>query len=106
MKLKEKEREKGRVHRRYDTPQTPFQRLIGSDQIINKAKNELKALYDRLNPAELKRSIDKKLTALSDVYSVKNQTQNAPQYKKIRPITRPNSVRFNLAQREPVRLGV
>jgi hypothetical protein len=33
MKLKEKIRDKGKVHRKYDVPKTPYQRLMESDQI-------------------------------------------------------------------------
>jgi len=106
MKLKEKSREKGRVHRKYNAPQTPFQQLIESSQVSAKTKRELKTVYEALNPAELKRTIDEKLEALCARYKTKNSTQTIDQNKKISPITSPAPVRFYLAQREPVRLGV
>lgn len=107
MKLKEKSREKGKIHRKYDAPKTPFQRLMGSGQIAGKVEKNMKSLYDGLNPAELKRNIDKKLGALSDAYTAKNQnTALSNRTKKICPITRPASVRFYMAQQQPVRLGI
>ena len=33
MKLKEKIRDKGKVHRKYDTPLTPYQRIMESEKI-------------------------------------------------------------------------
>jgi len=33
MKLKEKIRDKGKIHRKYDTPETPYQRLMESPYI-------------------------------------------------------------------------
>jgi len=64
MKLKEKIRDKGKVHRKYDTPKTPYQRLMKSPHIPDETKNRLKAIYLSLNPAQLKRSIDEKLNKL------------------------------------------
>ena len=106
MKLTDKTREKGKIHRKYDIPKTPFQRLIGSKQVPRKTKAELKALYETLNPAELKRKIDKKLEQLYEIYKAKKQSQNIMPDKKLKPIVQPTSVRFYLTQRELVRLGV
>ena len=105
MKLKGKSREKGRIHRKYDAPIPPFRRLIVSEQVPAKMKRELTAIYEALNPAELKRTIDKKLQMLCAVYKAKNRSQAIDQNKKISPITKPTSARFYMAQREPVRLG-
>ncbi len=64
MKLVEKKREGGRIHRKYDTPATPYERIMASDCIAAETKRELTAMYESLNPAELKRAIDAKLRAL------------------------------------------
>jgi len=45
MKLKEKARVKGKVHRKYDVPKTPYQRLMKSNQIFEKAKKKRVASY-------------------------------------------------------------
>lgn len=41
MKLKEKTRVKEKVHRKYDVPKTPSQRVMKSDQISEKIKRQL-----------------------------------------------------------------
>lgn len=106
MKLKDKIRDKGKIHRKYDTPQTPFQRLMKSKQVSTRTKRQLNALYDSLNPAKLKRIIDKKLDRLFEIYKNKKNSQNIAVYKKMRPMARPISVRCYMTQKEPFRLGV
>lgn len=71
IKLVFKVRFKGRIKRKYDKPKSPYKRLMESDKISQKKKDELKALYESLNPAELKRSIEKKLDALQKAYDKK-----------------------------------
>jgi len=75
IKLKEKKRVNGKIHRKYDTPKTPYQRLMESNQIDSKIKLKLKKRYESLNPAELKREIDMKLKELYEVYSKKQGKQ-------------------------------
>ena len=57
MKLKSKTRVEGRIKRIYDEPRTPYQRLITTRQVTAKKKQELKAMYEALNPAELNRQL-------------------------------------------------
>lgn len=57
MKLKSKTRVGGKIHRIYDAPRTPYERLLESGQISRKSKRELRALYASLNPAELHRRL-------------------------------------------------
>lgn len=57
MKLVEKTRNGARVCKRYDTPKTPYQRVLDAPQIDNKTKRRLKAHYATLNPAALHRAI-------------------------------------------------
>ncbi len=64
MKLVKKLRVGGKIHRRYDEPKTPYQRLMESGQLDAAAKKKLKCLYESLNPAELKRRIELNLTKL------------------------------------------
>ena len=64
MKLKKKSRVEGRLKRKYEKAKTPFHRLIESNQIPNETKKKLKQVYANLNPAELKRSIERKLYKL------------------------------------------
>ena len=87
MKLKEKIREKGRVHRRYDTPKTPYHRLMESDRIPEETKTKLDRLYRSLNPAELKRRIDAKIHELYKIYQEKNNSHSIEPEKKQTPHT-------------------
>lgn len=64
MKLTSKQREGGRQHRTYDTPQTPYQRVLTCEDVSETRKEELRTLYMTLNPAELKRKIELKLQQL------------------------------------------
>lgn len=85
MKLIRKERVGGRVKRKYDTPKTPYQRLLGSGQISDEEKRELQIIYRSLNPAELKREIEEKTHKLYRAYEDKKRTRNANPSKKQRP---------------------
>lgn len=71
IKLAAKTRIKGKIHRRYDQAKTPYQRLMESDRVSSEKKKELKAIYESLNPAELKRTIDRKLNLLYKAYQKK-----------------------------------
>jgi hypothetical protein len=61
MKLVRKQRVGSRVRRRYDTPQTPLERVIASGQGDPLRLAELKSLRDRIDPFELSKSIDRQL---------------------------------------------
>jgi len=100
MKLASKERIGGRVKRKYDVPQSPYQRLAGSGQVPEETKRQLEAVYLSLNPAELKRSIDAKLDKLYRTYEEKRGSQ---QVNPMRRVT-PPSVTFYMMQQPPVGL--
>jgi len=85
MKLKKKIRIKGKIHRKYDVPKTPYERLMESGQISEETKKELLSVYQSLNPAELKRKIDKKLKKLYEVYEEKNGRGKISPLKKQTP---------------------
>ncbi len=59
MKLIEKTRVGSKVTKRYDKPMTPYRRIIQSDNISEAVKAKLTEEYEQLNPAELRRMIDK-----------------------------------------------
>lgn len=95
IKLISKERIGGRIHRRYDQPRTPYQRVIESKETPERTKAELRAVYESLNPAQLKRTIDDKLDMLYRAYQGKNKTSKVDINKRF-------SVRFSNPQLEPV----
>jgi hypothetical protein len=64
MKLQEKRRINSKYVKKYDAPQTPYQRVLTSDQITDQAKERLKAVHHSLNPFILKKTIEKKLRVI------------------------------------------
>lgn len=99
MKLISKERVGGKIKRRYDKARTPYQRVMESKQVPAKAKQELTKIYESLNPAELKRAIDKKLALLYQAYQEKNKsTKKVVNQKKLTSI----SVTSLIAQPDPI----
>ena len=63
-KLIEKKRIGTKIVKKYDDPKTPYQRLMEHEKFSESEKEKLRAVYAKLNPAELKRSIDKKLSKI------------------------------------------
>lgn len=57
MKLVEKTRQGAKVRKRYDTPRTPYQRVLASPEVPSAAKRRLTRQYDTLNPVQLRRQI-------------------------------------------------
>lgn len=74
MKLKVKKRDGAKVTKTYDTARTPYQRVLESN-VPEETKKMLMKEYEKLNPAELKRNIRKKLTHLKQVSRVRKLDQ-------------------------------
>ena len=64
QKLVHKEREGAKVHKTYDAPRTPYQRLLASGVLSPEQQASLAAQYEALNPAALRREIEACLHAL------------------------------------------
>lgn len=73
MKLKEKVRVGGKIHRKYEKPATPYQRLLNSGVLKPKQRRELEARYQALNPAELSRNIRALQDQLFDLVEQKDE---------------------------------
>ena len=71
MKLLSKSRHGARVHKVYDTAQTPYQRLLKLDALSETKKQELAATYSRLNPARLLKQINQ---SLEHLWTLKERT--------------------------------
>jgi len=85
IKLKSKERIGGKIKRKYSQAKTPYHRLIESNQISQEEKERLTLIYQSLNPAQLKRTIDKKLDNLFKIYEDKKRVNNVNLSKKLSP---------------------
>ena len=77
MKLQEKVRVEGKIHRKYDEPKTPYQRLLQSDQLPAAACKRLKAQYESLNLAELRRRVEASRKRLFDCIEIRNPAEPA-----------------------------
>ena len=64
MKLISKERINSKYRKKYDQPQTPYQRLLTSNDVTPESKQKLTANYLSLNPFELRRRIENKLKTI------------------------------------------
>lgn len=64
VKLIKKERDGGKVIKRYDKAKTPYQRIVESSYIPKQTKNELRALYNTLNPFDLQQRMANKITTI------------------------------------------
>jgi hypothetical protein len=95
IKLISKERLNGKIHRQYDIPKTPYQRVMETREISPETKRQLKTIYQSLNPAQLKRTIDKKLDIIYKAYREKNSSSEIALTKKL-------SVSFLPSHLEPV----
>ena len=61
FKLKEKIRVGARIVKKFDTPQTPYDRLMKSPYLSEERKEELKKMKSKLNPFDLKKDLEAKL---------------------------------------------
>jgi len=59
LKLVKKTRHGAKVHKVYDTAQTPYQRLMKSGVLTEDKKRELASIYGALNPVMLLKQIRK-----------------------------------------------
>jgi len=78
MKLKEKVRVGGKIHRKYEKPATPYQRLKESGLLKPTQLGKLEARYKSLNPAALSRQI----------HALQNELFTLAEQKNVTPIPR------------------
>jgi len=103
MKLKEKIRVKGKIHKKQGEAMTPYKRLMGSKGFSTKEKTVLKQVYDSLNPALLKRVIDAKLLLLYKVHQKKDGLPSPVDGgKKVKKVSTPTVSNY-IIQRPPLR---
>ena len=72
-KLIKKERVGTKVKKTYDTPRTPYRRVLEIPEIPEKTKETLTRLYDQINPAQLKREMEKLQNKLIDLSVAKKR---------------------------------
>ena len=81
IRLKSKTRVEGRIKRVYDQPCTPYERVMESEQVGRKTKQELQGIYDSLNPAELSRRLTRLRAQLEALSAGKSEGMGNPAYR-------------------------
>ena len=76
-KLVSKERIGPKVVKHYDKPKTPYKRLLESSCVDEATKEALRQAYETLNPADLKRRIDRFKRKLEQCHKKKNEARKA-----------------------------
>jgi len=61
VKLLEQQREGSTIHRRYESPTTPYQRLLASRSLAVEMSKEIQAHFQTLDPFQLKQDVERKL---------------------------------------------
>jgi len=69
LKLKTKEKIDGKPNKQYEEARTPYQRVLQSKEVSGEIKQRLRVQYQSLNPAELQRSLQKKLKKIRQLMS-------------------------------------
>jgi hypothetical protein len=70
LKLKSKKRVGkygGKIKKKYDKAKTPYERVLECEQISKKEKKELKLIYEKLNPVQLRRDLLNKIYKLRKI---------------------------------------
>lgn len=80
--LMTKERIGGHIKRKYGMPKTPYQRIMEDARIPPATKRQLRELYQTLNPAQLKRNIQRHQDLLYRTY-LKKQKRAHPLTAKV-----------------------
>lgn len=75
MKLVSKQRIGSKVVKKYDSPRTPYQRLLESPHVPPRVKQQLRQTYKELNPAQLTREIARLQQALVKTHQKKHRKQ-------------------------------
>lgn len=81
MRLVAKERVGAKVIRRYDQARTPYQRVLEAPEVSPSAKQALRALYQTLNPVQVRRELERHLANLwrHGLHSGGSARQRAPE---------------------------
>jgi len=83
MKLKEKVRTGSRLTRRYDSPQTPFRRLLAHPLVVESVKASLCQQYETLNLLDLKRQLTGLQQRLFEIAVAAGPPPVVPRYPNI-----------------------
>jgi hypothetical protein len=72
VKLLEKKRIASKTIKRYDTPKTPYQRVMESTDISDEIKLSLEKQFEQLNPFRLRKAMENKLAEIFNIIYMNN----------------------------------
>lgn len=75
FKLIRKERIGSRIKKTYETPRTPYERVLAAPSVSNEIKVALRLRYESLDPIELKLNIEEKLKLLMRIIREVEQSE-------------------------------
>ena len=84
MKLTEKKRTGGQLHRKYAKAQTPYQRIMASEAVDVATKDRLRKEFLTMNPAALRRMIAQKQRRIVQTARAQKQAHAAAGSEKRR----------------------
>ena len=73
VKLLEKKRVASKTIKRYDTPKTPYQRVMESTDVSDEIKLSLKKQFEQLNPFRLRKAMEIKLAKIFEIIYMNNR---------------------------------
>jgi len=79
------------VHRRYDVPATPYQRLLASGQLSQAARESLQQRYASLNPIQLRQQIEQRQNEL--LRTLRRSETRPDSARKLTPVRLPEEMR-------------
>ena len=83
MKLIEKEKVGSKVKKKYDEARTPYRRVMESEKVSKEEKEEVKKVYEKLNPAQLKREISRLQQELIEMGERKRKSSKEEQERTV-----------------------
>jgi len=75
MKCIEKTKVNSRYKKKFDTPKTPYERVLASNLIDDTTKEKLKKIHHTLDPFKLKKDIEAKLKRIFQYVKITNQVR-------------------------------
>jgi hypothetical protein len=84
MRLASKTRRGSQMHRRYDVPATPYQRLLASGQLSQGARQSLEQRYASLNPIQLHQQIEQRQNEL--LRTIRRSETGPDSARKLTPV--------------------
>ena len=78
VKLVEKKIVNGKHIKRYDTPKTPYQRVLESPYVAASVKRSLKEQFENLNPFRLRKTMESKLKTIFRILRSKKPMVTIP----------------------------